>query len=176
MSHQGPCRACGRLLVTTTTWYLMSAEQRLSGKYRRQRKGDLCMACRVREVRAKERAGRPQPPRGPTFCKVCGVETMTKKQREARPEMPQKQGDYCRSCYCKAYRAGTLESTEQRPADEVLDEWEMLRDTGTTDMREAARRMGMSFAALEKACLRARRKGDPRGSRVPYGHDVRRTA
>lgn len=52
---------------------------------------------------------------------------------------------------------------ESRSAEEVLEEWAMLRSDGVTDLRVAAQRMGMSFSALDKALWRARKRGDERG-------------
>lgn len=62
--------------------------------------------------------------------------------------------------------------SETRSADEVLDEWEMIREGGCSDVRIGAQRMGMSFSALDKALYRARQRGDRRGGRLPYGNDL----
>ena len=78
------------------------------------------------------------------------------------------------ACYKRALRAGTLPDHERwnRPADELLDEWVLLRDDGYRP-RDAAARIGVTYTALDKALCRAKRRGDPRGSRVPHAHDMR---
>lgn len=57
----------------------------------------------------------------------------------------------------------------------MLDEWVMLRDTtrGIT-IRDAARRIGTTPAALDKCLERALARGDLRGSRQPLGNESAR--
>ena len=75
----------------------------------------------------------------------------------------------CNKCYKRAYRAGTLDDVAtRRPLAEVLDEWVLLRDDGIS-VRDAAPRLGMTFPALDQHLVRARRRGDPRGNRKPFG-------
>jgi hypothetical protein len=51
-------------------------------------------------------------------------------------------------------------------ADELLDEWTLLRSEGHT-LRQAAERLGITYAALDKALQRAKHRGDPRAIRQP---------
>lgn len=72
----------------------------------------------------------------------------------------------CCACYRRAQREGTLDDYERtfRPREEMLEDWELLRSDGYT-VANAAPRMGMTCAALEKALRRAERDGDPRAGR-----------
>lgn len=45
-----------------------------------------------------------------------------------------------------------------RPLQEVVDEYALIRDD-VDSVRQAAERMGMTFAALDKALYRARKQG-----------------
>jgi len=82
----------------------------------------------------------------------------------------------CKTCYSHAQRTGQFgDDVRGRSAEEVLEDWEMLRDDGES-LENAARRMGMTVKALDKALYRARKKGDPRGSLYPFGNRPRRTA
>lgn len=54
-----------------------------------------------------------------------------------------------------------------RSSDEVMVEWEILRTSGVTTRTEAARRIGMSIDAFDRALLRARAAGDPRAVWAP---------
>jgi hypothetical protein len=63
----------------------------------------------------------------------------------------------CHRCYTYAEDTGTLElypRSTRRQAD-VLDDWNALRRRGYTK-REAARFVGMSFTAFDRAICRAR--------------------
>lgn len=51
-----------------------------------------------------------------------------------------------------------------RPLDDTLDDWDFLRRQGYS-VRDAADRLGMSHAALDKALCRAKAAGDPRAVR-----------
>lgn len=116
-------------------------------------------------------------------CTDCG-KTMVSNQYRARwPELAEKHlamggRGLCRRDYGIRLRNGTLPpgNSGRRPMEETLEDWEMLRDDGVTSLEVAAARMGMSLAALDQALYRARKKGDPRGSLVPFAHDMRRTA
>ena len=81
----------------------------------------------------------------------------------------------CNPCYKTLHRDGGLEDYPRmfHAADEVLDDWVFLRDQGYT-IRNAAPRMGMTFAALEKALERAKKRGDQRGNRWPFGRQLSR--
>lgn len=71
----------------------------------------------------------------------------------------------CATCYNRHTRDGTLvdytRSTYSR--DELLDEWTFLRSGGVKG-REAAARLGMSFASFERALHRAKARGDERAT------------
>lgn len=69
----------------------------------------------------------------------------------------------CRTCYRRATEDGTIDDwpCRKRPADDVLEDWDMLRREGYS-MVQAAPRIGVSPDALEMAIVRARRRGDPR--------------
>jgi hypothetical protein len=54
--------------------------------------------------------------------------------------------------------------TQRWGADDMLDTWDELRREGYT-VRQAAERMGVTFAALDKALCRGKRRGDPRARR-----------
>lgn len=94
--------------------------------------------------------------------------------RDAHRQMGTK--DLCHRCYQAAVRVGDRPERQNRSADEVLDEWVWLRDDGVTDVKIAAGRIGMTWKALDKALYRARKRGDQRGSLVPFAHDMRRNA
>lgn len=72
----------------------------------------------------------------------------------------------CETCHQRHRNHGTLSDFERRtrPADEVLEDWDFLRHQGYS-IRDAAERMGMTHAALDKALYRAARRGDPRARR-----------
>lgn len=61
--------------------------------------------------------------------------------------------------------------SEQRSADEVLDDWVEIRDYDSDNIGHAAARMGMSVSALDKALYRARKRGDQRGSLAPFSNE-----
>lgn len=69
----------------------------------------------------------------------------------------------CNFCRDRAVRLGTLADYERRSRsrDEVMSEWELLRDEGLSKT-QAAERLGMAFKTFETAYTRARRAGDPR--------------
>ena len=72
----------------------------------------------------------------------------------------------CRGCHARRRRDGTLADAPRATmsADEVLEEWVMLRGEGHT-VAQAAERLGMTYGALEKALDRARKRGDERAKR-----------
>lgn len=73
----------------------------------------------------------------------------------------------CRDDYYAAERNGTIADypPTQRSRGELLEEWEWMRGQGV-GYREFPARMGMTFAAWERAFLRARKAGDPRAVRA----------
>lgn len=71
----------------------------------------------------------------------------------------------CDPCYEKERRADRLadhpRSTWSR--DDLMAEWELLRQDGYT-RRQAADRLGVSYVAFDRAITRARAAGDPRAA------------
>ena len=69
----------------------------------------------------------------------------------------------CGGCYSRYHGAGRQfeHPRATRPGDEVMHEWEMLREQGYTK-RQAAERLRMSYDAFDRAYWRARAAGDPR--------------
>lgn len=79
----------------------------------------------------------------------------------------------CGRCRKRRLQDGTLGEAERRTysADELLDEWVLLRDDGHR-WRDAAARLGVTEAALHKALHVACRRGDPRGRRRPFARSA----
>jgi hypothetical protein len=77
----------------------------------------------------------------------------------------------CGTCYNQIRHQRRLHDYEpvKRSREDMLEEWEMLRSDGVTDLAIAAERMGVTRAALDKCLERARRDGDPRGVRYHQG-------
>lgn len=73
----------------------------------------------------------------------------------------------CDRCYVRARYQGRLDDYERtfRPRDETLSEWERLRLEGYT-VPNAAHRLGMTTAALQRAIYRGRAAGDPRARKA----------
>ncbi len=108
-------------------------------------------------------------------CETCGVEMvsdklwarMTTEQRDEarrRNMLRSGVGPACRRCYMAERRTGTWVVTPPRgvPADMVVEDWNLLVDrtlSQASNVRRIAPRIGMSEAALEKAILRAKRRG-----------------
>lgn len=112
-------------------------------------------------------------------CAKCSRRCVTSahyaEARQAEPTITRyKARGLCNACFCAEHKAGTLDDweTDLCPAHLVLDDWAILRDQGHT-VRDAAPRLGMTAAALDKALERAKRRGDPRGHRRPQGRDGR---
>jgi hypothetical protein len=70
----------------------------------------------------------------------------------------------CVNCYGTELNAGRLDQWPRmnRPGTELLEDWELLRDAGVP-LGQAAKRMDISLAALDRALHRATRNGDERG-------------
>lgn len=66
----------------------------------------------------------------------------------------------CRKHYWR-WQSGSIETKTLRSRDEVLEDYLMIRDD-VANIRQAADRMGMTFAALDRALYRARLDGDDR--------------
>lgn len=113
-----------------------------------------------------------------TPCRECGraLRPQSHPPIPGRDTVPLKNNGLCGRCEAR-HRAGTTPGvrTPYVPAECALDDWAMLRDQGY-NWRDAAPRIGMTPGALDKALTRAKRRGDPRGSRVPFAHDMRRPA
>lgn len=73
----------------------------------------------------------------------------------------------CKPCYDHARNTGDLidYETRNRSRDDLLDDWVVLRVDGYT-WRQAAERLGMTYASFERAMNRARIDGDPRAARI----------
>lgn len=112
-------------------------------------------------------------------CSKCGTPTVSTHQWYTLGQRPpghlprgrMAPTPMCRPCYqrlrneesgrhdrCPRCITGTR---ELRPREEVLEDYAMIRDD-VTSVHEAAHRMGMSFAALDRALYRARQDGDRR--------------
>lgn len=83
----------------------------------------------------------------------------------------------CSTCRERAIREGRLDEYERakRPADEMLDDWQLMRSEGYT-VPQAAERMGVSADALATALNRARHRGDPRAVFTWAGLEAARRA
>lgn len=73
----------------------------------------------------------------------------------------------CNRCYKAALRAQDPNKVEGRRArtihaEEMLEEWDLLRSDGVTDLTVAAARIGTTRGALQKCLERARHRGDGR--------------
>ena len=90
---------------------------------------------------------------------------LTRPERKATGGVEHCARGLCRTCYVVVLEQGALYDYEpvSRSREEVLDEWELLRSDGVTDLAIAAERIGTTRAALEKCLERARKAGDPRG-------------
>ena len=79
----------------------------------------------------------------------------------------------CSNCYQTAWKTGALTDYERhtRSRDEVLDDYQRWRafnydplESQGENWRACAEWLGMTYAAFERAMLRARRDGDPRAA------------
>lgn len=79
----------------------------------------------------------------------------------------------CPACYSRHKRRGTLADFPRVnwAADELLNEWVLLRDDRCS-VTDAAARLGVTFAALDRALCRAVARGDSRGRRTVFGRAV----
>lgn len=109
-------------------------------------------------------------------CQGCETTMVTRSARDRFPSLRQHAVlasiELCHRCHSSRRRSGDLDR-KKRLADEVLDDWVLMRDDGES-VESAARRMGMTRSALDKALYRARKRGDARGSLNPT--TFRRTA
>jgi hypothetical protein len=110
----------------------------------------------------------PQPgtPKGPgrvtATCRNCGRTIHPRTANVPRENTHGGRG-LCDGCYTigrhhhclHTYPRGTYSR------DELMDKWDHLRRSGHT-RREAAGRLGMTWAAFDRAYWRARAAGDPR--------------
>lgn len=172
------CLACGISLVSVDVWTEMTPAERV-GKARHHAKG-LCNADYLRSRNpAQPRPALPDPV--PCSNKVCThlVATRAWINLHGRgSEVKRKQGDgLCESCYSRRRRhedptpRGVTRTDEI--CDEVLDEWEFLRDGGVR-REDAAAKLGVAPSTFERILKAAREAGDTRGGILPYGNDVRR--
>lgn len=86
-------------------------------------------------------------------------------------------GGMCDRCWSREYRSITPAGYRLiiTPWELIADDWVMLRDDGCS-VRDATPRLGVTVAALDQALTRAKRRGDPRGSRQPFARDMRGAA
>ena len=70
----------------------------------------------------------------------------------------------CTNCYASEKCHNRLDQWPllNRPSSELLDDWVLLRDAGVP-IERAAQRIGVTFAALDRALHRAMQNGDERG-------------
>lgn len=179
----GNCRACGRTMMSDHAW---KAGVRPPGTTYHTGLG-LCQRDHSRWLRngtteyVGVRKNRPKTlEEVPIYrCETCKREICSRYFRKRFPELEERcitmaRRDACATCYEKARENGTFVRVS-RSAEEVLEDWEFLRDDGVS-VAQAAERMGMKLSTLKRALERARAKGDPRGSLVPFAHDMRRVA
>jgi len=86
-------------------------------------------------------------------CTLCSTELLPDKNSRL----------LCETCYGRERRAGRLDEHPRRTwsRDDLLEEWSFLHGQGYT-RKQAADRLGISPAALDRAIWRARAAGDPR--------------
>lgn len=180
----GHCRAdeCGVPMLSQWIWNRLSSSARQG--YRAHGALGLCTVHYKRQARKGTTTYDGPRRTGPTrakdvpihTCRTCGRTMVTRHQRRRFPVLRQhatlNTRELCSACYARAQRAGELERIK-RSADEVLDDWALMRDDGES-VESAAQRMGMTRSALDKALYRARKRGDARGSLNPT--TFRRTA
>lgn len=180
----GDCRHCGTPMMTQHAW---RAGRRPAGYACHMGRG-LCDADYTRWRRNGSLARRPlaglskvnSPDEVPVYtCTDCDRPMVSHSYLERWPELTERferlgSKLYCATHYRNRMKAGTLERTT-RSREEVLEDWAFLRDDGVP-LDIAARRMGMKQKTLEQALYRARKRGDERGSLIPFAHDVRRAA
>lgn len=117
----------------------------------------------------------------PQTCTRCRRPMHTQPRTGPRPAIPDghcwhRSRGLCEACNQAAFRDGTIADHPRalRSRDELLDEWNHLRAEGHTPYQAAAR-LNMTFAAFERAYLRARAAGDPRAA-TPLFHNTRRAS
>lgn len=107
-----------------------------------------------------------EPDRGPwaTVCVSCPWPLVPQTAGEVPPGWRRHVArGLCDPCWSAAARGGRLPEFERSTysRDDLLDEWDLLRSQGCT-RREAARRLGLSIEAFDRALYRARADGDER--------------
>lgn len=170
------CLACGIPLLSRREHAALATDQRAlsarhGGRGYCQRCYDQCRT-EVEEPRLTSLANIKT-----WECSYCGQPTTTRTALQRFPSLrgqyrENRKGDLCQRCYGRSLKSGALD-LRVRKADEVLDDWAMMRDDENPTIKAAAERLGMKWKTLEKALYRARKRGDSRGSLVPFGHDMR---
>lgn len=168
----GACHCgCGQLapLVRKTN----RREGVRKGQRRRYIHGhNAALAARHTAGRPRRRGGyvgRPAPGPWAWMCAACPWPLVGQRTKR-RPQGFRRHGGrgLCSPCYSRASRDGTLldfgRATLSR--DDVLDDWEVLREQGY-GRRVAAERLGMSLDAFDGALRRAARDGDERAVWAP---------
>lgn len=122
---------------------------------------------------ARIRWANHDPRGGP--CKTCGVPMLFEGSWRSIPAKLRPQGwnrhgglGECNRCRKAAKRAEGSTYGSRAPqmrAEDMLEDWDMLRSDGVTDLNVAARRIGTTKAALQKCLERAAKRGDERAVR-----------
>lgn len=107
-------------------------------------------------------------------CRVCGIPMVSKHVRVPEGHRRHNGNGLCNTHDYRARRYGDADAdlsrtprprargSEWRTADEVLEDYDMIRDQ-VASVAQAAERMGMTASALDRALYRAREAGDRRG-------------
>lgn len=161
----GHCEACGVPMMSKDRWTKLgrAAAEVFYPGFKPKGADGLCRAHHARKLRS----GSPIPAPVPAPVRTCSLPECSE---------PHDARGLCKSHYKAAWGRGQFETKPSLSAEDVLDDWALIRDAGETNVRRAAERIGMTWKALDQALYRARKKGDPRGSLQPYAHDMRRHA
>lgn len=93
---------------------------------------------------------------------------MRPQKSDPRPSVRVHRGrGLCSTCHNYVLSRGQLSDyppVVKRPRDDLLDDYVLLRSEGLS-WRQCAERLGMSYAAFQRAMLRARAAGDSRAGR-----------
>jgi hypothetical protein len=105
-------------------------------------------------------------------CVVCSVPlcSLHEWRQGVRPEgrKPHSNHGMCDACrrrakYVRVARRPSKPTGPQALTEQMLDEYALIRDD-VMNIRQAAKRLGVTFTALDRALYRARKRGDTRGN------------